>query len=209
MTIYSIFLEPDEILSKKVRNIKKEVKFLVGDQLYLKDEPHLTIHHADFKNINEWDREFAQIIRKIKEDLGKIQIRISGWTIFKKDATKQHTLSCKIDEKNTESLKKIQKQIADFLNKYRNPIIIQRYKNLYPELGLTERQNLEKYGFPFIGDIFKPHISIATFEENAFNKTWINLKDLCPKGNYEIGSLSIYSFEHNDEDMELVKKYPL
>lgn len=209
MTIYSIFLEPNEVLSKKIREIKKEVKSLVGNQLYLKDKPHLTLHHADFKNISEWEGEFEQMIRKIKENLSKIQIRISGWTIFKNNATKQHTLSCKIDEKDTESLKKIQVPVADFFNKYRNPVIIQRYKELYPELSLTERQNLEKYGFPFIGDIFKPHLSIATFEENAFNKAWINLKDSCPKGSYEVSSLSIYSFESNDKDMEQVKKYPL
>ncbi|MDP2925244.1 MAG: hypothetical protein Q8N99_02615 [Nanoarchaeota archaeon] len=209
MVTYGILLEPDKIISSKIKGLKIIIKSLIGNQLYLDDEPHLSIYHADFLDISEWDKELEDLIYKIKKDTNKIQIAISDWIIFKEKNINKITLACNIIEENVDMIRRIQKQVIDHLQSFRNPIIIKRYKDSYESLGDIERKNTIKYGFPYIGNIFKPHISLATIDNNKFEILFNKIKDLCPKGNYNIISLNVYLVDDKDDSLKLIKKYPL
>ena len=206
MTIYGILLEPSEILNEKIKNIKKEVEILVGNQLYLKDDPHLTLHHGDFKDILEWKDDFEQFIKKIKLEINKIQINIDNWITFENENNLQKiTLACKLDEQSIDLLRKLQIQIVDYLEQFRHPIIIERYKKM--ALSNIQKQNLEKYGYPFVGNEWKPHLSIATFNKKDIDEIWTTIKNSCPIGNYFASSLNVYSLEGTEEILKLQKKY--
>lgn len=210
MVIYVITLEPVKILSKKIKDIKTKVKVLVGDQLYLRDKPHLTLYLGDFKDIIKWGKRFGTLIKSIKKEICKIQIEISGWIIFKRDImTGKCTLACNIAKRDIDILKTTQKKVIDFLKSYRSKKLVRRYKNVYVRFTNVERQNLERCGFPFVGKSWKPHFTIASLEKKTFNDVWAKIKNLCPKGYYNISSVNIYSLEGKEESMNLIKRYPL
>lgn len=207
--IYVIALQPDNALFNNIKRLKSEAKKLVGDQAYLNDAPHLTLYLGYFDNFFGFDKELNLATKKINGYLKK-GIRIDGWVIFKDDViTKKQTLVCSITEEASGRLKEVQKIVVSIMKKYRKNIILKRYVQAYSGLGDIEKKNLDEYGFPFVGDIWKPHINIASFDKKAFAEVWENFKNECPKGGYNIDSLNIYKLDENEEKLRLIKKYAI
>ena len=77
--------------------------------------------------------------------------------------------------------------------------MLQRYINTYDSLPAQFRKSLEKYGYPFVGNIWKPHISIASFEKEALKKVWSAVKELCPNGEYYPDTLVVYKLGANEK----------
>ena len=210
MAVYVITLEPDKILYEKIIALKAEVRELVGDQLYLQDEPHLTVYLGNFTEIAYFNIQFTKAVKQIVHDFGQIPFSIDDWFVFKGDPiTKRNTLVCEITQSDIAILKKVQHKIVTTLNSYRKPRLIKRYSNVYKEMNGILKKNLDSYGYPFVGDIWKPHISIASIKEVVFKRVWKAVKGRCPKGGYRMNAVTIYELEEDTEKLTLVKRYPL
>lgn len=183
---YVFAIEPEEKLVKKIKDLKRRCKRLVGDQKYLEDPAHITLYLGRFTEI----QEFEQRIKEIAAGIQDIKFRIEGWESFRGDAvTGRDTLMCSIGE-GKEALRKIQDLLVASTHDYREEGHLERYDTA--DLKGVLKDNLNKYGYPFVGDIWKPHISLASFDKEAYDKVWGEIKDDCPTGTYAPGSLSIF-----------------
>lgn len=201
---YVITLEPEKRLYDKIVKLKNLSKNIAGNQLYLGDEPHLTLYAGNLQGLTAIKAELESLSKQLKKE----KVEIKGWFVFKDDTiTKKNTLVCELDNKSIGRLRDIQMKVVFVLRKYRKKEGLKRYESSYETLGTIEQENIRKYGFPFVGNIWKPHFSIASFEKNVFDKIWGKMDKLCPKGNYDIVSMNIYSLYEKRWSMKLVKKF--
>ena len=207
--VYVITLGPDMVLCRKIRNLKSEAKDLVGDQVFINDPPHLTLYIGYFDDFQEFNKELVSAAKKIKGHL-KGGVVIDDWMVFKGDMiTNKQTLACNIAKNAAKSLEKVQKEVVPIMKRYRKKMVSGRYSQVYDVLGNAEKKNIDKYGFPFVGRVWKPHISIASFDNPAFAKVWERFKNKCPKGKYCLDSLNVYILDEDNENITLLKKYHL
>lgn len=204
MTVYVITLEPEKKLSDKIKKLKKEAKSLVGNQLYLEDSPHMTIYISDFKDMRYYDDELNNMVQNLKS----FDLEVLGWLNFLNDeVTGKNAMT--LEFKQSKELLDIQKKIIDFFNKRRKNGIITRYSNVYDNINIYFKQNIDLYGYPFVGKIWKPHISIASFDKKSFDKVWEKFSKLNLKGNYKAEFLCIYELEESTERLKRIKKISL
>lgn len=207
MVKYVILFELEEDLTEKINKLKRLAYLLVGDQQYLSDLPHLTLYVGDFQQFTEWKDGFSRILKTIEND--NFQLEIEQWLEFKNDVvTGKHTLACKINDMGVFRLRKIQDTIVNFLNNYRNKNIITRYESNFSRFNEIEKKNIEIYGFPFIGDIWIPHVTIASFNETDYNIILEKIRNNCPKGRFKIKSVDIHELD-NEEKLHLIKQFPM
>ncbi|MFA5142293.1 MAG: 2'-5' RNA ligase family protein [Candidatus Woesearchaeota archaeon] len=208
MDSYVITLKPDEELSNQIIWIKENIYSDYGNQLYLRDEPHITLYLGKFNDISSFEMELEQFISEI--DKNKFTIDITEWEIFGKDpVTKKDTLVCIIGKEAIPALKALQQWIISAIMPYRKTELIQRYKLRYGEIKGIQKENLDRYGYPFVGDIWVPHIGIASFDPDIFEKMWPAYRQKCPIGKYGVQSINIYKLDENTEKLELIREFPL
>ena len=163
MPAYVITLEPEKVLFDRIVEIKEIAKELCGPQTYLEDEPHITLYIAQCKDRMEWQH----LLQKYAEKIGQQVLRITDWHVFENDMGRtKHTLTCSLHKKNHEALKKIQMDVIKIISPYREKRIIKRYEK--KEWKGILKENLKRYGFPFVGEIYHPHIGIAAFDKDIF-----------------------------------------
>ena len=209
MTSYVITLEPDEKLAGIVANHKRDVRLLVGDQRYLKDPAHSTMYIADLKDFKDWELKFDDLINELSFMLTNQIIALNGWFVFENDlVTKNHTLVIEMDERTKDSLSMIQSKVVTLLKDYRVNKSISRYDDVsnYPEVF---QKNVGYCGYPFVGDIWKPHISIASINTSDFPIVWSNLRSSNPIGKYGLGSIAIYELDETTENLTEIKRYEI
>ena len=208
MPVYVFVLEPEKKLSRMIKAFKEEALAKVGNQLYLKDAPHSTLYISNFKQIDEWHDEFCSLIEEIKKEESPIKISFKGWHTFEDDPiTKKDTLACEI--RNNKQLFAVQKKLILFLKKYRNKGLIERYERIYKNAPKDIKDNLDKYGYPFAGKIWRPHISIASFDKASLNELLKHPLGELPRKSYKIEFISIYELDEKDDKLSLVRRYPL
>ena len=206
MVNYVIALEPEWVLFNKITKLKEKVKKIVGKQLYLGDEPHLTIFVGDFESCEKWLEGLKKLI---KNKISGLTIEINRWDIFGNDViTQMKTLACGIEQKDYEKLRALQMMIVNYLLNHKTNVIIPRYSKIIDNIDETLKENIKKFGFPFIGDIWKPHFGIASFDEGEFKRVWNNIKDSCPIGKFSIKSVNIYELEKT-EKLKIINKIRL
>lgn len=210
MVVYVITLEPEKRLKKEITRIKDEVRHLVGDQLYLLDEPHLTLYIGQFGNVRVFEEAFEKLVETLRAKPKRVNLEIVGWASFKDDSiTGRDTLVCDFAKKHIPALQEIQMEIVTCLSRFRRPGLIRRYQSVYDRLGPGERENLDNFGYPFVGEIWKPHFSIASFDKKAFSIAYRAFKDNCPVGCYRASSINLYALDEATERLELIKRWPL
>lgn len=182
MTEYVVTLTPDERAVEEVKSLKYRLRDIVGQQQYLDDEPHVTLYVGDL-----------DIDLKSGLDLpclGRSTFDITGWEVFRDDTvTGNHTLVCQI---KSQGIYKYQKEVAATLESYRRRPMIERFEKTYDDFDERRQENLTEYGYPFIGEGWKPHLTIASIDPSDFQKAWRELENEAPIGEYEFESVTIY-----------------
>jgi hypothetical protein len=185
MPSYVITLIPEKNFSSEIKKLKIFAKSLAGSRKYIDDEPHITIFLGNLDEIESW---YPGLSKKIP--LKKIFVETNDWLIFKNDPITKKTFITLNISKGNEELLALQKIIVDNLIPFKKENYLERYKSLSlsPEL----KKNLDTYGYPFVGDIWKPHLGIAPFEESEFDRVWPQIKDKIPKASYCLDKIRIF-----------------
>lgn len=198
MPVYIFCLEPEKKLFEKIKYLKEEVIALVGDQTYLQDPPHLTIYLGDI-NLPQED-----IVKKFQDrKIRPLSILIEGKQIFGEDpVTGKKTFTYAV--RQTPELIGLQTSIYTSVKNHLSKKLLNRYKNLSNE---TLVKNSVDYGYPFFGEVWNPHISIASFGEKDFEKAACLLSNEEILGEFNVRSFVIYSLDENtDQITEIWRK---
>lgn len=195
-------LIPDKGTYEHISGLKAKTKKLIGDQQYLNDPPHITLFVGDYdvKNIS-----FNESDISILTDL---EFQLKDWLIFKEDpVTGKTSLNISLTEKNQLLLRNFQESLIKNFLKHNSKKIIERYK----DANLTKEQsdNLKKYGYPFIGEGWIPHLSIASIDPKKFDKAFSELKKDLKPIKFKIKKITLNKIDKNDEIIKIIIKKEL
>lgn len=151
----AVFIIPDSSISQKIIKWKNIVIESKVDQTYAAHPPHLTLINI---NVNRY-RKAIRAIEQLVDTVSSFDITIDRKDIFYDDIfTGGHTSFYGI-RKNS-NLNALQLSLANVLKVYKN-------EDKPPEKIIKDRRLYDsylKYGFPFIGEHWIPHFSIASLK---------------------------------------------
>ena len=189
MKKYFIALEPDKNLIQRVLSQKDEVLKLVGEQKYLSDPPHFTL----IVFTSDKEAELKIVLEEMSKKIKKINITLEKLHIFYDDIlTGGHSITYLISEENTKLLKKIQKEVVEAINPFNSREFIVEGSEKFKKMSEIEKKNVREYGFPFIGDIWIPHVTIASIEKDKFSPVFDMISKNKIVGNFSLESLRLY-----------------
>ena len=150
----AIFIEPSNEINKKIIKWKKLIKRSFGNQKYSNHPVHLTLAVYKFKK-----RPTNFFYNSLKKDISiikKFNIYLSKANVFYNDELiNGNTLYFSVKKK--QKIFNLQKKIIlIFKNLRKNMIIKRNFKN--PKLN----KNSLNYGFPFVGKIWIPHLTVSS-----------------------------------------------
>jgi 2'-5' RNA ligase len=190
---YFVALEPDDESLEKVLGWKRRVRELVGSQLYLDDPPHLTLYLAIFRN----ELDLAAVVKRLAGSLRLPPLEMCGWHVFEADVlTDRNTLVCDLSRRTQDALRAVQCSTVEALADLRDRSQTRaRYEPSWQRLPETERTNVETVGFPFVGTIWRPHVSVASILRKDWEAVWAAFASVDPSGPFRLPRLTLYRLE--------------
>ena len=174
MTKIAVIINLPKNINNKIIKIKKFVKKNYGNQTYLNHPPHITLFTCDIKSLKEFKNYLKKINKSMKFNK-KITIKTNKLKFFNEDQiTKENTFYLSINK--NKNLKILQEKIYKKLK----PNIKYNYKVEQSLKDHLLKKNYLKYGYPFLGQIWVPHITIASMNKkiNINNLKKINPNNL-------------------------------
>ncbi len=150
------FIEFDKKIENKILRQKKLVKKRFGNQTYLDHPVHLTLFTLNIKKISSLKKIYFNNIKKKGKSF---DIFLSSPGIFYNDPlTGGDTLFYHV--KKNKNITELQIKHLKIINK--NLKIIKKNTQVFK--NSIFRNNYKKYGFPFVGDIWIPHTTVASIK---------------------------------------------
>ena len=189
VTIFAA-LEPDRALTALVSGFKDQVRALVGEQTYLADPPHLTIYLAEFPSVDAALAGWPQVAAAGDD----FRLTLVGWHIFEADAlTGTNTVVCEIAREDKARLRVLQQQVVERLAPGHDPAATrQRLARRLQFLTDVQRRCVESRGFPYLGDDWQPHFTIASIRQADWPAAWAALEPQAPRGPFRCERLRLY-----------------
>ncbi len=158
------FISFGDNFNSRVLKLKKKVKNKYGNQIYLNHPVHLTLFTLKIKKISSLKKIYIK-----KSNNNKIlKLNINSTGVFYDDPfTNGHTLFYNLTK--NKFLKYIQIKHLKFIND--NIYVSKKPQNNIKNHVL--RKNYKKFGFPFAGKIWKPHVTVASINKIKKNSTFI------------------------------------
>jgi len=203
MKSYYVALCPEKRLKNLIQRQKDLIEAFAGNQEYLSDPPHLSLYLFNSNNPPQIIKNLEDIPNSIK----KIPIKINNLHVFYNDIlTNGHTIAYGFDKQEAKILKGLQLKVVDSINNLKETIpFLLRESKSYEKMSDIEKANTCKYGFPYIGDNWIPHITIASIKKSKFEKVFEELKTNQIQGNFSLNSLNLYLIQNS----KLIKSFKL
>ena len=163
-----VALRPDEATGAHIRGYKRRLLAAAGPQLYATDPPHTTLYLAEFAA-----ERLCQVIRTAAQLAGEIEmpaVTLRGFHVFAGDPlTGTHTLVCRFDDASCDRLRQVQLRLVAALAPLHEPVTTQQA--LLPRwraLSGEQRRRGMLLGFPYVGDGWIPHLTIASVRQSEW-----------------------------------------
>jgi broad specificity phosphatase PhoE len=153
-TKYGIFWIPNEELNQFVESWKNRFRKVEPDAIFLNHPVHSTIFL-----FNALEQDESKIISRIKNV--KIDFLVDSWKIFYNDlVTGGDTLSVGLIPNSLafQFQKDLSESLLDFI---KTPLF---YNNTWEG---QYKESYDRYGFPFVGSHWVPHLTIASFKKEG------------------------------------------
>ncbi len=184
MTKIAIFILPKNKIKRKISLLKKKVKKNFGQQPYLSHPPHCTLftmnvsrnilNKKKYLNNFELNTNYKNFFKIIKPDI-----------FYNDPITRGRTIFFKI--KKNSFLEILQLKLLKEFSKYKKKDIGKKFKFKWMNI------NNRKYGYPFVGNRWKPHFTIASLKNTQNDKQFIkNFLKIKIKAKIPIKKVHIY-----------------
>ena len=179
----AVFILPKEPFTSELLFWKNKIKRNFPKEPYANHPPHLTLINLDSIDEGEAIKKLSSFSKK----LGSIKIEVNSRNVFLNDAfTGGDTIYFGLKQSN--SLMKLQILIADALAPIKKSINLNySFKND----SLLFRSN-KKYGFPYVGDHWIPHFTVASLTDNKRKKILKNFLSFPASFDFKINRFSIW-----------------
>lgn len=149
-----VFYCVDSVINNEVESIKSFFNGKSRDSKYLNHLVHSTLYVFDIESekINDVIEKFDSL----QKVLSPVSSKITKWRVFERDfLTGFNTLCLEIEI--TKGLKLLQLNVVESLCKFHS----RKMKHSFD--GYFKSSN-DKYGYPFVGDHWIPHITIGSLD---------------------------------------------
>ena len=185
------FLKFNKKIQSEVLNYKKKVKIRFGNQIYLSHPVHSTLFTLDIKKIKDLKNLYQNLKIKKKNKSQKILVTSTG-AFYNDPLTNGHTLYYKI--KKSTFLSSLQLKHLKLINQ--KITVLKKNAEIYKNQKL--KKNYLKYGFPFSGKIWVPHITVASIRNIKRNNKFIdNFLNKNIRFKNEINEIEFYKVNNN------------
>lgn len=200
-----VAFEPDEATARQVDVYKDRVRELVGDQLYLSDPPHMTLYLAMYGDADQ----MIDSARKCAQQIAAPQFAVSGWHTFYGDPlTGRNTLVLDFSEADRRRLRQTQVEIVSALATNRDAVAtLERFRSRWSSLSRGEQEACCRWGFPYVGDGWHPHLTIASIDPHDWHAIESTLLRETPKGVVRCRRLQVFQLVNNDP--QLIESFEL
>lgn len=184
-------LEPDDAFAQRVLDYKEQVRRLVGDQLYLDHPPHLTLYLGVFPA----KKDLVGLIGDLCRRLAAPTVTIDGWHVFEADQlTGNHTLVCNVRPDTRAALHHLQHEAVAAVAPHRDLQTTRAcYDESWRQLSPDSQASVDRFGFPFVGPIWHPHVTVASVRPEDWQPVWSALADAPPKATVRFPHLSLFT----------------
>lgn len=166
---YYLALDPSPPFAAWLQARKEQLRSLVGEHRYLNDPPHLTLYVASF---DDPGGAVATALDALAiRDFGSLAVGMRGWHAFLQDAaTGGNTLVCDLDAPDDAALRRLQIRAATALAPLRSvETTAARYAASLAGFDTRERQSFDTFGFPYVGPIWRPHLTVASVAQRDWD----------------------------------------
>ena len=189
-----VFFQPEDDLINDIESLKMFFMGKSDKNKYLDHIVHSTIYvlEVDVYKLNDLISEFESL----RSILYPISSKINKWRIFEDDIlTGLNTLCLEI--KLTKDLKLLQNTVVRALCKFHSKKMENNFKG-------EQKHSNNKYGYPFVGNHWIPHITVGSLNINP--QKILDYSDglFSFSRNIKINNLCLYRIEKDSH--ELIKK---
>ena len=212
MVKYFIALEPEKRVYDEILKQKRIIGDLNDSQAYLSHPPHTTLMPLNLGNHNNPNNHDEKIIINklglFAAQTNKIASEISGLHVFYDDAAAGggHTIVYNFSDESANALRKMQLLIINLLSMGDEMKFFSADSPVFAKLGGLEKQNILKYGFPYIGSNWIPHLTLASIDKEGFDEIYSIVSKQNLKGEFAFDSIVLYK---EAGEPEVVKKFAL
>jgi hypothetical protein len=188
-----VALKPDDRLRGLVQGYKDRARELIGDQLYLDDPPHLTVYLACYPE----PVRLAPLLRAVAAETSPPRVRLVGWHAFENDAlTGRHTLTCAIHPDDKQALRAFQARVVAAVAAHRDRAATEaRFAGRFAHLTAGQRRNVVEFGFPYVGDGWEPHFTVASIDPAKWDDLLAEFRPRPPGGPFFCSALEEYQLD--------------
>lgn len=183
-------LIPSEPLMGFLLDCKRLAREACGDQQFLADPPHLTLSVGCYEDRPGLREAVAASMEGLLPGVG-----IAGWQVFRDDpVTGGHTLVLKPESADKEWLRAFQAALLQAASGFRTRPVPDRYRDR-SRFTPAMLASLERHGYPFVGDGWEPHFTVASFAPAAFEAAQGRLSGLRPPPRAGFEALALFRAE--------------
>ena len=153
---FAIFIEPEGELRTNILKWKKMIEAKFPNQIYCSHPPHSTLIYVNIKQEEMALFSVGNILRVFPTFHNKIVEADVFWN--DNAAGGGHTLYWKIQ--SSQPLLNLQREVAESLH----PFISNNTEPTFVKNEPLLKNSFDRYGFPFIGNHWIPHMTIASLK---------------------------------------------
>ena len=137
------------------------------------------------------------------------RVTVCGWHVFETDQlTGNHTLVCDVEADTRAPLVRLQQETIAVTAPLRDRRATRAcYGESWARLSEVERENVERFGFPFLGSIWHPHVTVASIRPECWDAVWSELAGRPPGTTVEFPHLSIFGMRGGEP--ALIERFAL
>ena len=189
MNEVGIFLDLKNELENEINFWKEKFRKTFGYQLFIDHPPHITLHNFFTDNL---DQILSELIHDKLDNLYPLKSHILKTSYFPEDS-KTHTTNLHYLVHKDNKLSDLQRNIVNKLA----PFVNSKFSNKFDNEELNTNNRIYKY--PYVGDMWIPHISICSLDKLKFENEVINeFINFVPDHEIEINKISIYTIHESN-----------
>ena len=194
---FAVFIEPEGELRNNILKWKKMVEAKFPNQSYCSHPPHSTLIYVNIKQ-----EEMALVaVGKALVGLPALNNKIVEAGVFWNDSATGggHTLYWKIQ--SNQILFDLQRQVAESLHPFISNNLEPKFVKKLPLL----KNSFDRYGFPFIGNHWIPHMTIASLQTRRDHPLIEEFLKQTGKYGMDVNEVSCWRVE-NDQHFCLIRQ---
>lgn len=188
-------LSPCSVLDDAIRRAKAKTQAIAGGQTYLSHPPHLTLYVSCFDSAEQVVERCITLVSKWVPP----RLEITNWHHFAGDVlTGNQTLVCNLADECKSTFRGYQRELIHEIAEHRCiEESTERYRSYFNTLSAERQMAVESVGYPFTGNDWIPHLTIASISTSKWDAVWTELKKEPPIGHFHCPKMTIYRLKDN------------